>query len=457
MVSAASKPHPYLPLILSFALFMQLLDGAILNNALPKMGESFAVAPLRMQWAIISYALTLAIFLPISGFLADRLGTKQVFLTAVVIFSLGSLLCACAPSLAMLVFARVIQGIGGAMMVPVARLVLTKTYPREELLGVMNIAVIPALIAPVVAPLLSGYLVEYASWHWVFLINLPIGVLGYFFGRRIVPDYRMVVDPFDFGGFLLIAAAMTFLTLALVLSSHPRVGGLPFLLGGLGAALIAVYTRYAKAVKNPLFPLSLFLVRTFRVGIIGSLFTRLGFSAIPLLMPLFFQLACSLSPITAGWMLVPLALGMLAIKPLVVTIIRRFSYRGVLVVNTAFIGILLIVFAWLDDRYPIAIFFPFLFLLGVFSALQFTAMNTLTFIDLRPAQRSSGNALMSVNQQFAIGMGIACGTAILNGFEERMGFPIGNAFQWTFAILGGITILSGSYFLRLGRDDGAGV
>lgn len=208
MIQTASElsdqQRKYLPFLLAVALFMQILDATVLNTAIPKMAEALSASPLNMQWVVISYALTLAIFIPISGYLADRFGSRPIFLTALLLFSAGSLLCALSPNLSALIAARIIQGVGGAMMTPVARLVLIKSFPRSQLLTVMNYAVLPALIAPVLGPLVGGYIVQYFSWHWIFLINLPIGLLGIFFALKLIPNYHEKRVPFDGWGFVLL-------------------------------------------------------------------------------------------------------------------------------------------------------------------------------------------------------------------------------------------------------------
>ena len=267
----------FLPYMLAIALFMQILDATILNTALPEMATALNESALKMQWTIISYALPLAVFIPVSGFLADKIGTRKVFLTAVVIFSLGSLLCAMSPNLELLILARIVQGIGGAMMTPVARLILVKSYPRERLLSVMNFAVIPALVAPLLGPLLGGYIVQYSSWHWIFLINLPMGLAGFLLGMKLVPSLTEVTTKFDWLGFVLVALAMSGMTLGVDFLSEHVVWAIGLIAVSIG--ILLAYVGHAKRHPDPLFGLDLFTVRTFRVGIIGNLITRLGFSA----------------------------------------------------------------------------------------------------------------------------------------------------------------------------------
>ncbi len=434
---------------MAIALFMQILDATILNTALPKMATALGESPLNMQWAVISYALTLAIFIPISGFLADKYGSRNVFLIAVSIFCVGSLLCALSGSLPALIASRIIQGIGGAMMTPVARLILVKSFPRNQLLSVMNFAVIPALIAPLLGPLLGGYLVEYASWHWIFLINIPMGLIGLILGRSLIPDLREQINRLDWLGFFLFATAVSGLTLALEFGSHVGQLNLAIVLAITAIVLLVGYFWHAKRHASPLFSLSLFKVDTFRIGIAGNLFTRLGISAVPFLLPLLLQVVFDFSPSQAGWFLAPIAIGAMGVKPLVTPAIRRFSFRVVLIVNTILLGLLIMALSLFKDGSQWVIFSPLMVVLGACNSIQFSAMNTITISDLQGQQISSGNSLMAVNQQLAIGFGIAFGATVLNMLRGRWQVETLVAFHDTFLLLGVVTILSGLYFLRL--------
>ena len=447
----------YLPYVLAVALFMQILDATILNTALPQMAIALGESPLKMQWAVISYALTLAIFIPISGFLADKYGTRKTFLSAIVIFCVGSVLCAVSPNLQFLIGARIIQALGGAMMTPVARLILVKSYPRNQLLTVMNFAVIPALVAPLIGPLLGGYLVEYTSWHWIFLINIPMGLVGLYLGMKLVPDLRETVGRLDWLGFVLFAAAACLLSLAVEQASQPGSYFGSIVLTVASFALLAGYVWHARRADKPLFPLSLFDIRTFRIGIVGNLLTRIGISAVPYLLPLLLQVQFKYSPSEAGWLLAPIAVGAIGVKPWVSKIIQRFSYRKVLVVNTTLIGVLIILLAQFDASVPWYWFIPLLTFMGACNSMQFSAMNTITIGDLQGTQTSSGNSLMAVNQQLAISFGIAFGAAVLNILTERVEMDTLAAFQSTYWVMGIITILAGLYFLRLQPDDGKGL
>ena len=447
----------FLPLILATAIFMQMLDSTILNTSLPSIARDLNESPLDMQNAIISYVLTLALFMPVSGFLADKFGTKNVFITSLFLFSLGSLLCSLSQNLTQLVIFRVLQGVGGSLMTPVGKLALIKTFDKKELLKAINYAIIPALIGPVLGPLVGGYLVDYLSWHWIFLINIPIGLLGITLGLKYMPNYKSPVIDFDLKGFLIFAMASLLLSISLELFGNAN-NVTPVLLGFLlGFLMLFLYYKHARKDNNPIFPLNLFQVRTFRVGILGNLATRLGISSIPLLVPLMIQIANKQSAFTSGWIVAPMALTSIFGKSVVIRILDKYGYRSTLMVNTFTIGFLICCLAIPDIQDSIYWYVPILLLLGFFNSIQFTSMNTISIADLRNYQTSSGNSLISVNQQFAIGFGIAFGLIILKIFEgdtKLIHNEIHNAFRYTFLIVGFLTILSGLVFRRLNFRDG---
>lgn len=446
-----------LPLILATAIFMQMLDSTILNTSLPSIAKDLNESPLNMQNAIISYVLTLALFMPVSGFLADKFGTKKVFIISLILFSLGSLLCSLSPNLTFLVIARVIQGIGGSLMTPVGKLALIKTFDKSELLKAMNFAIIPALIGPVLGPLIGGYMVDYLSWHWIFLINLPIGILGIVLSVKYMPNYFSKIIDFDFKGFLFFAAASLLLSISLEWMGNAKNITPVLLVFLMGFIFIYLYYRHAKKEENPIFPLELFMVRTFRVGFLGNLATRLGISSIPLLIPLMIQIAYGQSAVVSGWIVAPMAITAMFGKSAVIKILNRFGYRKTLMFNTFLIGTLICLMAIPGINTSIYWFIPLILVLGFFNSIQFTSMNTISISDLRDSHTSSGNSLISVNQQIAIGFGIAFGLIILKLFEgdtQLIKGNIHNAFRYTFLVMGTLTILSGFVFRRLHFRDG---
>ena len=447
----------FLPLILATSIFMQMLDSTILNTSLPSIAKDLMESPLIMQNAIISYVLTLALFMPVSGFLADKFGTKKVFIISLILFSLGSLLCSLSPNLTFLVIARVIQGIGGSLMTPVGKLALIKTFDKSELLKAMNFAIIPALIGPVLGPLIGGYMVDYLSWHWIFLINLPIGILGIVLSVKYMPNYFSKIIDFDFKGFLFFAAASLLLSISLEWMGNAKNITPVLLVFLMGFIFIYLYYRHAKKEENPIFPLELFMVRTFRVGFLGNLATRLGISSIPLLIPLMIQIAYGQSAVVSGWIVAPMAITAMFGKSAVIKILNRFGYRKTLMFNTFLIGTLICLMAIPGINTSIYWFIPLILVLGFFNSIQFTSMNTISISDLRDSHTSSGNSLISVNQQIAIGFGIAFGLIILKLFEgdtQLIKGNIHNAFRYTFLVMGILTILSGFVFRRLHFRDG---
>ena len=446
-----------LPLILATAIFMQMLDSTILNTSLPSIARDLNESPLNMQNAIISYVLTLALFMPVSGFLADKFGTKKVFIISLILFSLGSLLCSLSPNLTVLVVSRVIQGVGGSLMTPVGKLALIKTFDKSELLKAMNFAIIPALIGPVLGPLIGGYMVDYLSWHWIFLINLPIGILGIVLSVKYMPNYFSKIIDFDFKGFLFFAAASLLLSISLEWMGNAKNITPVLLIFLMGFIFIYLYYRHAKKEENPIFPLELFMVRTFRVGFLGNLATRLGISSIPLLIPLMIQIAYGQSAVVSGWIVAPMAITAMFGKSAVIKILNRFGYRKTLMFNTFLIGTLICLMAIPGINTYIYWFIPLILVLGFFNSIQFTSMNTISISDLRDSHTSSGNSLISVNQQIAIGFGIAFGLIILKLFEgdtQLIKGNIHNAFRYTFLVMGILTILSGFVFRRLHFRDG---
>lgn len=446
-----------LPLILATAIFMQMLDSTILNTSLPSIAKDLNESPLNMQNAIISYVLTLALFMPVSGFLADKFGTKKVFIISLILFSLGSLLCSLSPNLTVLVVSRVIQGVGGSLMTPVGKLALIKTFDKSELLKAMNFAIIPALIGPVLGPLIGGYMVDYLSWHWIFLINLPIGVLGIVLSVKYLPNYFSKIIDFDFKGFLFFAAASLLLSISLEWMGNAKNITPVLLVFLMGFIFIYLYYKHAKKEENPIFPLELFMVRTFRVGFLGNLATRLGISSIPLLIPLMIQIAYGQSAVVSGWIVAPMAITAMFGKSAVIKILNRFGYRKTLMFNTFLIGTLICLMAIPGINTSIYWFIPLILVLGFFNSIQFTSMNTISISDLRDSHTSSGNSLISVNQQIAIGFGIAFGLIILKLFEgdtQLIKGNIHNAFRYTFLVMGILTILSGFVFRRLHFRDG---
>ena len=456
MITSNEDPavKKFLPAILATAIFMQMLDSTILNTSLPSIARDLNESPLNMQNAIISYVLTLALFMPVSGFLADRFGTRKIFILSLILFSIGSLFCALSQDLTQLVLSRIVQGLGGAMMIPVGKLALIRAFDKKELIKALNFAIIPALIGPILGPLVGGYIVDYFSWHWIFLINLPIGILGIALGLKFMPNYKSIISNFDLKGFLIFASASLLLSISLELMGQIKQITPILLVLILGFLMLYYYYRHAKKIEEPIFPLNLFMIRTFRIGIFGNLACRLGISSIPLLLPLMIQLSYGQSAVISGWIVAPMALTAMFGKSAVIKILNKFGYRNTLMFNTFIIGFLIILMAIPGVSTSFYWFIPIIAAVGFFNSIQFTAMNGISISNLRNEMTSSGNSLLSVNQQISLGFGIAFGLAILRLFQKIIPENLHSSFQYTFLVMGIITIASGFVFKRLHFKDG---
>ncbi|HIB5346389.1 TPA: multidrug transporter subunit MdtD [Klebsiella pneumoniae] len=444
-----------LPWIAAMAFFMQALDATILNTALPAIAHSLNRSPLAMQSAIISYTLTVAMLIPVSGWLADRFGTRRVFIIAVSLFTLGSLACALSSSLTELVIFRVIQGIGGAMMMPVARLALLRAYPRSELLPVLNFVTMPGLVGPILGPVLGGVFVTWASWHWIFLINIPIGVIGILYARKYMPNFTTPRRRFDIGGFLLFGLSLVLFSSGIELFGEKIVATWQALaVIAVSLLLLVAYVRHARRHPTPLISLSLFKTHTFSVGIAGNLATRLGTGCVPFLMPLMLQVGFGYPAIIAGCMIAPTAIGSIIAKSIVTQVLRWFGYRKTLGGITVFIGLMIAQFSLQSPEMPLWMLLLPLFVLGMAMSTQFTAMNTITLADLTDDNASSGNSLLAVTQQLSISLGVAISAAVLRFYEGFDNASTVQQFHYTFITMGVITIISALMFMLLRAKDG---
>lgn len=406
--------------IVAFGFFMQTLDTTIVNTALPSMARSLGEDPLHMHMVIVSYVLTVAVMLPASGWLADRIGVRNIFFSAIVLFTLGSLFCALASTLNGLIMARVVQGIGGAMMVPVGRLTVMKIVPRDQYMAAMTFVTLPGQIGPLLGPALGGILVEYASWHWIFLINLPVGIVGAVATLWLMPNYTMQTRRFDFSGFLLLAFGMAALTLAL---DGQKTLGIPTawlgLMVAVGVIALRLYLKHARGNDRALFRLELFRTRSFSTGLLGSFFGRIGSGMLPFMTPVFLQIGLGFSPFHAGLMMMPMVLGSMGIKRIVVQIVNRFGYRHVLVFSTLALALITLLFMGTALQGWIWILPVVLLLQGVINAIRFSTMNTLTLKDLPDALASGGNGLLSMVMQLSMSLGVSVAGLLLGAFGHQ--------------------------------------
>ena len=445
-------------LIVACALFMQNLDGTVVATALPAMARAFGADPLHMNVALTSYLLSLAVFIPASGWLADRYGTRTVFRAAIAVFTVGSVLCGQSHSLWELVAARVVQGIGGAMMVPVGRLVLLRSVAKSELVAAMAWLTVPALIGPVVGPPIGGFLVTYADWRWIFDINVPIGVLGFVLVTRYVDDVRAPVPGrLDAVGLLLSGVALAglmfgFETIGRGVVPAPLAGGLILL----GAASGALYMRHARRRPDPLLDLSLLRIPTFAVSAwAGSMF-RIGIGAIPFLLPLMLQLGFGLSAAESGLITLASALGAIVMKPATTWSLRLFGFRTVLVWNAALSAVLLGACAWFRPAWPVAGLYAVLVAGGFLRSLQFTAYNTIAYADIPRPRMSAATSLYATLQQLSLTLGITVGAAALQAStllsgRTQPGLP---DFSAGFLAVAAVALLGAPMALHLRRDAG---
>jgi EmrB/QacA subfamily drug resistance transporter len=450
----------FLPWLVAVAFFMQSLDTTILNTAVPAIAKALGIAPLSMKAVLSSYTLSLAVFIPISGWLADRFGTRRVFSWAIGTFTLGSFLCGLSSNIHLLVACRILQGFGGAMMVPVGRLTLVRTFPKSELIRAMSFVAIPGLIGPMLGPIAGGLIVGYLHWRVIFFINLPVGLLGLYLVYRHLPDYRQMNEhPLDFVGLLLFGSGIGLLAYVLeVFGEHTL--SVPVITSLLGVSILCLiaYGMRAARVKYPLLPLSLFGIRTFRASIVGSFFTRLGVGGIPFLFPLLYQVGFGLTPIQSGLLIMPQAVAAVSLKILTRSILQRLGYRRVLISNTMMIGLMILLFATIGTHTPIWVIVMQVFLFGFFTSLQYISLNTLVYADVTEEQTSGASTITSTVQQMSISFGIAM-ASLLTAFFIPDRFHSSapqmiHGIHLAFLILGGFTILSSLIFHELKKDDG---
>jgi EmrB/QacA subfamily drug resistance transporter len=452
-----------LPWLVAVAFFMESLDTTILNTAVPAVSEALRVAPLSMKSVLASYTLSLAVFIPISGWMADRFGTRRVFASAIGLFTLGSFLCGISSNIHLLVACRVLQGCGGAMMVPVGRLTLVRTFAKSELIRAMSFVAIPALIGPMLGPIVGGLIVGYLHWRFIFFVNIPIGLLGLLMVYLHLPDYREEhIHPLDSVGLILFGSGIALLSYVLeIFGEHalstPEIVGL----FTVSLSLIGGYALHAKGLAFPLLQLSLFRIRTFSAAVSGSFFTRLGIGGVPFLLPLLYQVGLGFTPVQSGLLIMPQAIAAMSTKFLMPRILARVGYRGVLISNTVILGLLLLLFATIGLRTPVWVIVLQAFFYGAFASLQYTSMNTLVYADITEEQTSNASSIASTMQQMSISFGVAsAGLATAFFIPDRAHSnpaELIHGIHEALCVLGGFTIASTLIFSKLQSGDGDNV
>src|SRR5271156_1302886 len=461
--SLADASKRLLPWLIAVAFFMESLDTTILNTGIPTIATALHVAPLAMKSVLASYTLSLAVFIPISGWMADRYGTRLVFSSAIGIFALGSLLCGLSTNIHELLACRILQGCGGAMMVPVGRLTMVRTFAKSELIRAMSFVAIPGLIGPMLGPIAGGLIVGYLHWRFIFFVNIPIGLTGLYLVYRHLPDYREEhTDPLDWVGLILFGSGVALLSYVLeVFGEHTL--GTPTVVGllVLSLVLLAAYGLHATRTAHPLLRLMLFRLRTFRSSVVGSFVTRLGIGGIPFLFPLLYQVGLGFTPIQSGLMMMPQAIAAMSLKLTMPRIIARFGYRGVLISNTLLIGIMIFLFSTIGIGTPVWLIVAEVFCYGFFTSLQYTSMNTLVYADVTEEQSSSASSIASTTQQMAVSFGVASASLVTAFFiPDRHTSDAGqfiHGVHRAFLVLGGMTILSTIVFRGLKKGDGDAV
>jgi EmrB/QacA subfamily drug resistance transporter len=447
-----------IPLIVAAALFMENMDSTVIATSLPAIALDIGTSPLTLKLAITSYLLSLAVFIPASGWTADRFGARRVFSIAICLFMAGSIGCALSHTLTDFVLARILQGIGGAMMTPVGRLVLLRSVDKSALVGAMAWVSTPALVGPVLGPPLGGFITTYATWHWIFLINIPIGLVGLYMAQRYIDPIRSErSEPFDLKGLVLAGLGVAGLAFGLSVAGlnllpWPTVTALVVC----GAIAMALYLRHAETSPVPVLDFALLRYPTLRASIIGGFLFRLGIGALPFLLPLLLQIGFGLSPFRSGLVTFGSAIGALSMKTVASQLIRRFGFRNILIINAVVSSAFLVVCMLFTVSTPMTLILVILIVGGFFRSLQFTAIGTMAYAEIDAAQTSRATTLVAVNQQLAISAGVAVGAFVVEMMQRLHGGSelVVSDFAPAFLVVGLISLSSTWWFYRLPPDAG---
>lgn len=438
---------------------MDALDTTIINTAIPAMSRSLGVHPVDLKIALISYLLSLAIFIPVSGWVADKYGTKRVFMTALCIFTISSIFCGSAQSLTDLVIARSCQGLGGALMLPLGRLIILRTFQRHELVEAMNAVIMVVSMGLMLGPLAGGFITDHFSWHWIFWINIPVGLFAVCMTSYWLNETAPIkVRRFDFPGFVLFSGGLATLSFSLsALSETSANQQTAFMILILAIFMLTGYFVYARKQTHPIINTSLFQFRTFKVSITGNLLARLGFGGVPFLLPLLMQVGLGYSAEMSGLLLVPIPIGIIIVKSFSLRILRFVGYKRLLTSNTLFVGLCLIAFTTVDTHTSLYTLALLTFIFGLLISMQYSGMNSLAYADLPSDELSSATSLVSTMQQLSQSFGVAA-SALLLRFYSSYGtngiLLTPTIFQHTFFTLGIMTIFSMVIFLQLKPGDG---
>ena len=455
------RPAVVTALIIATALFMENMDGTVLSTSLPAIAADLHQDPIVLKLALTSYMLTLAVFIPASGWVADKLGARTVFCSAIVVFTLGSVLCGASNSLPTLIGARVFQGLGGAMMVPVGRLVLLRSIPKSEMVDSLAYLTVPALIGPVVGPPLGGFITTYFHWRWIFWINVPIGLLGVLLTLRFIENVReRDIAAFDSRGFVLSGLGLLSLVFGLtVIGRGIAPASVVAALVVSGLILLTLYVRHARRTPDAILDLNLLRLPTFFSGVVGGFLFRLGIGAIPFLMPLLLQIGFGLSPFESGSLTFAAAAGAMAMKFSASRLIKTFGFRNILVGNAVISGAFLASYGFIGAHTPHSVIFLGLLIGGFFRSLEFTALNAIGYADVPQSRMSRATSFASVSQQMSQAVGVALAAASVQSVQWLFHDPVlaPRDMQVSFFVVAAVTLASTLIFLRLDPDAGAEV
>lgn len=450
-----------IPLIIASALFMENMDSTVIATSLPAIAKSLGTDPIVLKLAFTTYLLSLTVFIPVSGWMADRFGSRQVFRVAIAVFTLGSLACGMANSLGGLVAARALQGIGGAMMVPVGRIILLRTVPKAELVDALAWLTIPALIGPLVGPPVGGFITDTVGWRWVFWMNLPFGILAFVLATVLMPDTHVdKVPKLDTVGFLLSGLGLSSFIFGLTIMGRELLPGwTPTILVLFGAVLVGFYVRHAARTPHPILDLSLLRIETFRTGVVGGSLFRVGVGAVPFLLPLMFQLAYGMSAFQSGMITFVAAAGAISMKLGAAKMIRRFGFRRLLLVNGLLASASISIMGFLSSSTPYLIAIALLFVGGFLRSLQFTALNAMSYSDVDHQQASYASGLYTVAQQLSLSLGVVLAAFVLEAAQwfraEQALTP--TDFTIAFLVVSACSLTACWQFLMLSPEAGHAV
>jgi EmrB/QacA subfamily drug resistance transporter len=448
-----------IPMIVAIAFLMEQLDSTIITTAIPDMAKSLDTTALRLNLAVTTYILTLAVFIPVSGWFADRFGARRIFALALFIFTLGSVLCGLADNFLVLLAMRALQGLGGAMMTPVGRLILLRSFPRSQLVTAMTYMTIPAIMGPVIGPLVGGVLTTYASWRWIFYVNVPFGLFGILMALRFIEDVGgEATEKFDFGGFLMVGIGVALLQFGLENIGRPIVSHLATAIILLVAAgLLVAFRFYAKRIKAPAVDLTLFSFRSFRIGTLAGGIARVGVNGVPFLLPLMLQVGFGVSPVISGSLTFVSSLGALIVRPVISTLLRTFGFGAVLTGSAVAASAAIAGFSLLGPDTPHWAVAAYTFLFGLTRSVQFMTSNTLSYSDLPGDRLSRATSLGGVLQQLSVSFGVSV-AAMLLGLVSMESHTLTTArFHEVFLLTAIIPLLGIFGFVQLRAEDGAQV